>query len=165
MAVATLAAAPAASASCGGPPTESPHAFVGTVIDTREEDRIATVVRDEGRRVTVLGTSDDSWFAESSSSVDRRYALGGRYEFHPTNAADPYRDNACTATHKIAGPEPQPLEPTREILPGWLPVDEQAGPVGYVLFFGPVVAAALGLALLARFAWRRRHKALADVAP
>ncbi len=107
---------------------------------------------DEGRGVTVLGTIDDSWFVESSSSVDRRYALGGRYEFHPTNASDPYRDNACTATHKIAGPGPQPPEPSREGLPGWLPVDEQAGPVGYVLFFGPVVTAALGLALLARFA-------------
>jgi hypothetical protein len=160
MAAATLAAAPAANASCAGPPAESPHAFVGTVIDTREEDRIATVITDQGRRVTVLGTSDDSWFAESSSSADRRYALGGRYEFHPTNASDPYRDNACTATHKIAGPEPQPLEAGMEILPGWLPVDEQAGPVGYVLFFGPVVAAALGLALLAQFAWRRRHKAV-----
>jgi hypothetical protein len=156
----TLAAAPAANASCAGPPAESVNAFVGTVIDTREEDRIATVITDEGRRVTVLGTSDDSWFVESSSSVDRRYALGGRYEFHPTNASDPYRDNACTATHKIAGPEPQPLEPRREILPAWLPVDEQAGPVGYVLFFGPVVAAALGLALLVRSVWRRRHTPL-----
>ena len=160
MAAAALAAAPVANASCAGPPAESPHAFVGTVIDTREEDRIATAITDEGRRVTVLGTSDDSWFVESSSSVDRRYALGGRYEFHPTNASGPYRDNACTATHKSAGPEPQPLEPGREMLPGWLPVDEEAGPVGYVLFFGPVVAAALGLALLARFARRRRHRAV-----
>jgi hypothetical protein len=160
MAAATLAAASAANASCAGPPAESPHAFVGTVIETRGEDRIATVITDEGRRVTVLGTTDDSWFVESSSSVDRRYALGGRYEFHPTNASDPYRDNACTATHKIAGPGPQPLEPSREILPGWLPVDEQAGPVGYVLFFGLVVAGALGLALLAQFAWRRLHNAV-----
>ena len=155
---ATLAAAPAANASCAEPPIESPHAFEGTVIDTREEDRIATVITDKGRQVTVLGTSDDSWFTESGSSVDRRYALGGRYEFHPTNASDPYRDNACTATRKIAGPGPQPLEPNRDFLPGWLPVDEQAGPVGYVLFFGPVVAAALGLALLVRFTWRHRHK-------
>ncbi len=160
MTAGTLAAAPAANASCARAPAESPHAFVGTVINTREEDRIATVVTDEGRRVTVLGTSGDSWFGESISSVDRRYALGARYEFHPTNASDPYRDNACTATHKMAGPGLQPLEPTREILPGWLPVDEQAGPVGYVLFLGPVAAAALGLALLARFTSRRLHRAV-----
>jgi hypothetical protein len=158
VAAASVAAAPAANASCAEPPTESPHAFVGTVIDTREEDRIATVITDEGRRVIVLGTSDDSWFVESSSSVDQRYALGGRYEFHPTNASDPYRDNACTATHKISGPGLRPLEPSSEFLPGWLPIDEQAGPGGYVLFFGTSVAAALGLALLAGFAWRHRHK-------
>ncbi len=156
----TLAAAPAANASCARPPAESPHAFVGNVINTREEDRIATVITDTGRRITVLGTSGHSWFVESFSSVDRRFVLGGRYEFHPTNASDPYRDNACTATHKVAGPGPQPLEPSREILPGWLPVDEQAGPAGYVLVLGPVTAAALVLALLARFNWRRRHRAV-----
>ena len=156
VAVATLVVAPAATASCSGPPADSPHAFVGTVIDTSEEDRIATVITDDGRRVTVLGTRDDSWFVESASSVDRRFALGGRYEFHPTNASDPYRDNACSATHKIAGPALQPLESRKEFLPGWLPIDEKAGPVGYVLFFGPVVAAALGLGLLARRARRRR---------
>ncbi len=156
----TIAAAPVANASCARPPIESPHAFVGTVIDTREEDRIAIVITDEGRRVTVLGTRDDSRFVESFSSVDRRYALGGRYEFHPTNASNPYRDNACTATHKMAGPGLQPLEPSRELLPGWLPVDEQAGPVGYVLFLGSVAAAALALALLARFTSRRRHRAV-----
>jgi hypothetical protein len=83
----------------------------------------------------------------------------GATSFTPTNASDPYRDDACTPTHKIAGPGLQPLEPSREFLPGWLPVDEQAGPVGYVLLFRPVVAATLGLVLLVRFAARRRHKA------
>ena len=158
VAAASLAAAPAANASCAGQPVDSPHVFVGTVIDTREEDRIATVITDEGRRVTVLGTDDTSWFAESSSSIDRRYAVGGRYEFHPTNAADPYRDHACTATRKIAGPKLPRLEPRNEFLPGWVPVDEQAGPVGYVLLFGPVAASAIRLAVLARFAWRRERK-------
>ncbi len=158
VAVTAVALAPAAHASCAGLPAESSHAFVGTVIDTREEDRIATVVTDDGSHVSVLGTSDTSWFSESFSSTDRRYVVGGRYEFHPVNATDPYRDNACTATYKIAGPVLQPLEPSREFLPGWLPVDEQAGPVGYVMFFGPLAAGALGLALLGKWAWRRRPK-------
>jgi hypothetical protein len=37
------------------------------------------------------------------------------------------------------------LQPPNEYLPPWLPVDEQAGLVGYVIFFGPV---AVGTALL-----------------
>jgi hypothetical protein len=158
VALAVLAMGPAANASCAGLPAESSHSFVGTVIDTSEEDRIATVITDGGRRVTVQGTQDTSWFSESLSSIDRRYALGGRYEFHPTNARDPYRDNACTATHKLAGPRLPPLEPSKDYLPGWLPVDEQAGPIGYALFFGPVLAGAVGLALLARWGRRRLVK-------
>jgi hypothetical protein len=155
---AVLVMTPAANASCAGSPAESSHAFVGTVIDTSEEDRIATVITDGGRRVTVLGTDDTSWFSESFSSIDRRYALGARYEFHPTNASTPYRDNVCTATHKLAGPSLRPLEPSEEFLPGWLPVDEQAGPIGYALFFGPVLAGAVGLAFLARWSRRRLVK-------
>ncbi len=151
-----VALAPAAHASCAGPPAESPQAFVGTVVDTREEDRIAIVITDDGRRVAVLGTSDTSRFSESFSSTDRRYALGGRYEFHPVNVTAPYRDNTCTATRRIAGPGLQPLEPRQDFMPGWLPIDEQAGPVGYVMFFVPVAAAALGFALLGRWVWRRR---------
>jgi hypothetical protein len=38
-----------------------------------------------------------------ATSVDRAFQVGGRYEFHPLNAAGPYRDNACTATHLIGG--------------------------------------------------------------
>jgi hypothetical protein len=158
MTVAVLVMPPAANASCAGSPAESPHAFVGTVINTSEENRIATVITDDGRRVTVLGTEDTSWLSESFSSIDRRYALGARYAFHPTNATTPYRDNTCTATHNLAGPDLQPLEPSKEFLPGWLPVDEQAGPIGYALFFGPVLAGAVGLAFLARWVRRRPVK-------
>jgi hypothetical protein len=161
VAATSAALAPAAHASCAGPPAESVRAFVGTVIDTREEDRIATVITDDGSRVTVLGTIDTGWFSESFASTDRRYVLGGRYEFHPVSATDPYRDNVCTATHKIAGPGLQPLEPNQEFLPGWVPIDEQAGTVAYVMFFGPVVAGALGLALLGKWAWRRRNNTTA----
>lgn len=103
--------------------------------------------------MTVRGTQDTSGFGNSYSPVDRRYALGGRYEFHPRNGASPYSDNACTATRQISGPplstvpEPRAAEGT---LPAWLPVDEQAGAVGYVIFFAPLAVAALTVFALLR---------------
>jgi hypothetical protein len=81
MTLAAVVSASAAYASCAADAMASPHAFVGTVISTEKDDRIATVITDSGRQVKVLGTSDTSWFARSFSSTDRRYALGGRCEF------------------------------------------------------------------------------------
>jgi hypothetical protein len=107
--------APGAYASCGTEAKVSPYAFVGTVIDTDKQDRIATVITDSGRQVTVVGILDGSWFPRSFSSADRRYALGGRYEFHPTNADY----NSCTATQQLAGPRLRPLQaPTDFYRPG-----------------------------------------------
>lgn len=142
-----------AAASCAGPPAPSPFRFVGTVVDVESQGRVATVVTDTGRQVTVLGTQDTGWFNSSVSSVDRRYALGARYEFHPTNSASPYQDNACSATEHLAGPAPPEATPPRQALPAWLPVDEQAGPVGYTL-----LAAATLLPVAAALAWRRRRR-------
>jgi hypothetical protein len=71
------------------------------VISTERKDHIATVITDSGQRVTVLGT--EGGFPESFRSTDRRYALGGLYEFHPLNGESPYRDNICTATQQLAG--------------------------------------------------------------
>jgi hypothetical protein len=127
---------PAAYASCATEPVASPYAFIGTVIRTEKADRVATVITDSGQQVVVLGAQDAGWFATSFSSVDRRYALAGRYEFHPVNAESPSQDDRCTATHQLAGPRLRPLESTKEFPPGWLPVDEQAGLVGYLVFFG-----------------------------
>jgi hypothetical protein len=154
--VGVLGGAPAAHASCATEAQVSPYAFIGTVISTEKKDRVATVITDNGQRVTVLGTQGTSWFSESYSSSDRRYALGGRYEFHPLNAESPYRDNRCTATHQLAGPPLRPLEPAKEFLPGWLPVDEQAGLVGYLLFFGPIAAGVVLLIVVGRKALKRR---------
>jgi hypothetical protein len=145
---AAVASVPPAYASCAIKADVSPYAFVGTVISTERKDHVATVITDSGQRVTVLGT--EGGFPESFSSTDRRYALGGRYEFHPINAESPYRDNICTATRQPAGPGPQPLEPAKEFLPSWLPVDEQAGLVGYLLFFGPLAAGVVLLIVLGR---------------
>ena len=73
------------------------------------------MITDSGQRVTVLGT--EGGFAESFRSTDRRYALGGRYEFHPLDGASPYRDNICTATQQLAGPRLRPLPPPNDLLP------------------------------------------------
>jgi hypothetical protein len=58
-------------------------------------------------------------------------------------------------THQLAGPRLRPLEPTTDFLPAWLPIDEQAGFVGYLLFFGPVAAATALLIFVGRKAVRR----------
>ena len=34
--------------------------------------------------------------------MDRSYQIGGRYEFHPTNATSPFVDNECTATQLLS---------------------------------------------------------------
>ena len=155
-----LGTAPAAASCATDSPAPSPNAFVGTVIATSEAGRVAEVVLDDGATVIVEGTEDTSWFSSSRSSVDRRYALGGRYEFHPVNDASPYADNSCTATRQISGPPlsafpDEPLDEQR--LPGWLPVDEQAGPLGYLLFFSPVAVAVLVVLVVARRVARRRR--------
>lgn len=109
---------PSAAASCATDhPGPSPYAFVGTVIETKQDGYVATVITDAGDRVTVLGAADTGWFA-ARSSVDRQYVLGARYEFHPTNSADPYQDNICTATRKLAGPDLPPAgEPSGSVNP------------------------------------------------
>lgn len=129
-----LAAPGAASASCATDrPPASPYAFVGTVIDTAKDNRVATVITDEGEQVKVVGTPASGWFATGVSSTDRRYALGGRYEFHPVNASDPYQDNICTATRKLAGPAVQQASPSWRFRPSWL--------VGAVVLGGVLIAA------------------------
>jgi hypothetical protein len=146
---------PGAYASCAAEASASPYAFVGTVIETGKQDRVATVITDGGQQVKVVGTPNGSWFSRSSSSTDRRYALGGRYEFHPVNAESPYQDNRCTATRQLAGPRLRPLQPPNDFLPDWLPVDEQAGPIGYLMFFGPVAAAMALLIVVGHKVFRR----------
>lgn len=82
------------------PPLRSEHSFVGVVVRTSANGRVAEVRQDDGRTVTVRGgeTRDNA-----ASSVDRYYDVGARYEFHPVNAEDPYEDNECTATRRLGG--------------------------------------------------------------
>lgn len=160
LAFSTLVTSPAAASCATDSPVPSRNAFLGTVIETEEAGRVAEVVTDDGERVTVLGTEDISWFSNSYSSVDRRYAQGGRYEFHPLNGKTPYSDNACSATHQLSGPRISASPGTQSqqgVLPAWLPVDEQAGPLGYLVFFGPLAAGALVFCALVRGLIHRRR--------
>jgi len=135
----TLVSAAPAAASCAVPASPSPYAFTGTVVETRDDGREALVRTESGREVTVLGSAEPG----SITSVDRQFAVGARYEFHPLNDSSPYRDNACTATKRLSGPEytADTEDGFLSSLPGWLPVDDDAGP-------GPVVLALLVPAVL-----------------
>lgn len=99
-----LGATPAAASCATDSPEPSPNAFLGSVVGTSEGRRVAEVVTDEGEMVTVQGTEDTTCFSDFYSSVDRRYSLGGWYEFYPLNDDSPYSDNACTATRQVSGP-------------------------------------------------------------
>jgi hypothetical protein len=89
-----------AAASCSFPPRESPYRFAGVVLATDDGGRTATVRAEAGRIVTVVGAEGGTG---AFTSVDRTYKVGARYEFHPLNNSDPYRDNACTATRALGG--------------------------------------------------------------
>ena len=98
-----VAAPPPAYASCAGPPEPSPQAFVGRVIATESDDRVATVRTTDGETVQVVGTPSPG--ENSATSVDRTYVVGATYEFHPYKGTEPYEDNICTATERLHGDE------------------------------------------------------------
>ena len=148
-----LAAVGPARASCAGSPADSPNAFTGTVLEVEKDGRVAHVVLDSGRRVVVHGSPELG--GRTATSVDRHFVAGARYEFHPFNDSSPFQDNACTATRQLAGPTPEPVEPNEDRLPGWLPVDEQAGPAGYAMVGGGLLLLATLVGLI-RLAARRR---------
>lgn len=109
---APLNPAPAYASCASGSPSGSPYAFTGIVTATDWQGRLATVRTDAGQTVTVRGTPGGK---NSATSVDRRYEVGGRYEFHPVNASSPYEDNDCTATRllgRVAVPPPAEGQPT-----------------------------------------------------
>lgn len=94
--LAAVSASPA-SASCLPDPLPSPYAFTGRVVHTKWDGRIARVRTDTGKHVIVRGAERRS----EVTSVDRSYQVNQRYEFHPLNSGNPYRDNICTATHLL----------------------------------------------------------------
>lgn len=102
-------ARPSARTSCVPGPLRSEHAFTGTVASTSADGRVAQVRTDDGRDVQVVGSSNPQ--PNTATTVDRSYATGTRYEFHPLNPASPYEDNVCTATHEVAAAPAAPPEP------------------------------------------------------
>ncbi len=143
--VAFVAVTPA-YASCAGPPEPSPYAFTGTVVETDAGGRVATVLTDDGREVDVVGTPDRS----GVTSVDREYAVGGRYEFHPHNEASPYQDHLCTATRQLSGPSASQARGGSAV-DALLWGDEESPPVA-AGGAGAATVAALGVLILG---WRR----------
>jgi hypothetical protein len=155
--VAGWPATPSAYASCVTPPRSSPNRFTGTVTQVVDEGRTATVRTDDGRTVTVHGGYHDH--PGVVTTVDRTYQLGEHYEFHPLNDADPYRDNACTATHPIAALPAGVTTPSSE--PAHDAAARPSGNGGRRLWPVGIVAAVLvaGLVVLAAgAALRRRHR-------
>jgi hypothetical protein len=137
-------------------PRESPYRFTGTVTGVDNAGRRASVRTDDGRTVTVVGS--DAAGPNAATSVDRAFQLDGRYEFHPLNAASPYRDNACTATHLIGGAG---VHRDGRVLPragegGQRPVWWRLGGAAVVV----VMLAAAGAWLVRR--WLRRRRPIAD---
>lgn len=100
---------PSARASCISDPLRSEYAFTGTVASTSADGRVAQVRTADGRDVRVVGSSNPQ--PNAATTVDRSYATGTRYEFHPLNPASPYEDNVCTATHEVAAAPAAPPEP------------------------------------------------------
>jgi len=142
IAVPVVGLAAPAQASCFGTARVSAHKFTGTVTATSNNGRTATVRTDDGKTVTVIGSEVTE--PNAFTTVDRSFEAGTRYEFHPVNDTDPYRDNACTATHAIGAGAEQPGTPGSKIsivLP-WLGVG--------------VVAAALVIAGMVLRVRRRR---------
>ncbi|MGH3717166.1 MAG: hypothetical protein ACRDT4_27445 [Micromonosporaceae bacterium] len=145
-----------ALASCAHPPRQSEYAFTGTVTSVKDDGRLAHVRTDDGQAVVVNGAEEPG----TMTSVDRTYQRGARYEFHPINDSSPYRDNACTATHRIGPAGAGAAAPADADNPD----DAQAVPAARTWPSGPVLtglAGAASLLLLGLGGWlvvrHRRH--------
>jgi len=77
-----------ASASRAGSPSPSSYTFTCVVMKTTNGGRVAAVRTDDGRAVTMVGTPDEG---SAATSVDRRYVVGTRQEFHPLDSESPYQ--------------------------------------------------------------------------
>jgi len=102
-------ASTAAEASCAGPTSLSDQiqraalVFVGTVVSTSDEGRIAYVRVESiwkgpqlAENVKVFGSPASG--ANSATSDDRHYQDGTRYLFVLHSASEPLQDDACSAT-------------------------------------------------------------------
>jgi hypothetical protein len=109
-AIAIGGAGPASASCAGGGPrsigdqlASSPVVFVGTVMYTSDQDRVARVKVEAIWRgpslpayVDLHGSPVSGPF--TASSVDRHYQAGHRYLFVPVNDKMPFDDNSCSLT-------------------------------------------------------------------
>jgi hypothetical protein len=155
----------AAQASCAMPPslqeqiTAAPLVFVGTVVSTSDDDRVAHVRVESIWKGPTLSAYVDVHGSPVSgfnvhSSVDRMYRAGERDLFVLFSASEPYQDNSCSATQPytaeiaaFAPPDarsPAPVTPLEQVQ-NWL--IQYGLPVGVALV---VIAAAAFLGLRRR---------------
>jgi hypothetical protein len=109
------AAAAPAQALCAAPPPmrvalrNAPVAFVGTVVETTNDDRWATVEVTEvweghaDARVEVRGgPADPAGPMQVSSSVERTYEEGTTYLFVPdSGTGDVFTESSCSPTREL----------------------------------------------------------------
>ena len=171
-----LTGAQTAEASCGGGGPGSPSlgdriaaaptVFVGTVVYTSDQDRVARVKvesiwRGPGLQayIDVHGSPVSGPF--TASSVDRHYQSGTRYLFVPVNALPPFDDNSCSLTQPFAA-DLSAYAPTDARAPGPATFSDHiqnfVGQNAWVLpvLFVLLVATAL-VALIRTRGRRRRH--------
>ena len=93
---------PGGSPDLGAQLAAAPVVFVGTVISTKNNDRVAAVRVESVWKgsgihsvVTVVGTPDQQ---SAATSVDRTFTAGGRYLFVPSSPGSPFSDSNCSAT-------------------------------------------------------------------
>lgn len=155
------------SASCLPPvPGAVPWAdaevvFVGTVTSVTNGDRWATVSveevwkgPDQPAKVVVRGGPEGN----TVTSVDRTYAVGGRYIFAVTVEDGALLDNACSGTTATDGVDLAAARPADVRVPGGgLPAATNAG-IDLGAFAGPLLVVALGGGLLLVMVFRFRSR-------
>lgn len=146
---------PALGSCATSDPLGSPNAFTGVVISTESRGRLAVVSTEAGATVEVRGTIVTA--ENAFTSVDRSYEVGGRYEFHPTNATSPFADNECTATHLLS----MGAVSSAATRSGAVPVEASGGD-GSETYVGRGLAV-LAAGIVASLAMRRRRGRLITV--
>lgn len=152
-----------ASASCAEPPPlrsaleDAPVAFVGTVVDTTNDDRWATVEVSEvwageaGDVVEVRGGPEDPPGPMNvASSNDRAFREGETYLFLPRGGeGGVFQDDACSSTTGYTD-EIADLRPAAAAPPDGPSVPEDRGSVLWWIVGAAVVGALVRLLVRAR---------------
>jgi hypothetical protein len=155
-----------AQASCAMPPSlqeqisTAPLVFVGTVVSTSDDDRVAHVRVESIWKGPTLSAYVDVHGSPVSgfnvhSSVDRMYRAGDRDIFILFSDSWPYQDNSCSATQpytaEIAAFAPADARPPAPVTP----VEQVQN---WVIQYGlPVGVALVVIAAAAFIGFRRRR--------